>query len=1210
MVSKSRKQESINSSIKKSKLLKKTSKKKNKSSSNLFNSSISDSKSLLNDSIINYSNNSVDNIKKVNENAMKLIQMSSDKETKSSFSDKTSKRFYPSITDSKFNQEIINHPIFKRYVYPDSKVMFKKLYDTFSNNRDIKEDEKVEMDKIFKLTPSQKFLRNFMSPYTPYRGLFVIHGTGVGKTCTGLTIAEQLKDYVKDNNQKITIIRSDEFKREAFEMSTLKTEDYQNQCTGDTYLQDEFIQSKLEGCNSKNDELCDLVRNKITKKIKSYYDFTTPRAWVNSLVKVLNRRVGTLKGEEKEQKIRQTIQKIFNNGVLIIDEAHNLRDGDTSEKIIPPYLKLVLKHSHNLRLILLSATPMFDKPQNIISLLNYLIYNDNRPPLDEKKIFEKDGKLKPSGQKILSDAMKGYISYMRGNNPFEFPIRITARENIPTKILNLKKYPTHNIQGNEKINDQINYLDIVDCKFGKNQQSIFDQYIKTDINNSKNSKDDVMYDKSDFDPSVAFSNELQISNFIYQSLEEANGNRLLCYGDKGLEQVATKLAGKMTYRFKDPDYYKRFQLPELRKWGTKVASIVENVQKCKGPVFIYASFTASGVIPLAFALEMAGYRRYKQHSVPLLEDKHKDSNYKGDYIVYTGNERLSTHAKKFFDLRKAMIKEDKVKIVIGSRKASEGLNLYGFREVHILDPWHNMSVLEQSIGRAIRRGSHNHLLPQERNVSVYLYASTLNDNRESIDLKIYRISENKAINTGVVENLLKQTAIDCYFTLNINKQDPKVFNKKIPIITSIGKKTLVDLSDQPYTKNCLYMKQCDYKCANINKDKIGIKSKFDKVPVMFYNIEKDVQEYQRIITNLLANQLNLNIDHLATYLKLDNEEDKKIFFTVLQNLINTGVKFKNKKGETGKVMLVNNFIRFIPLDNQTSDISIQLQHYDKDLYFDLRKKENVQYINLSKSIKLLKNKKHINLEYQLENYSEILLNLFNTVISKLGNATNKSSNLELNESILLDLHFDKINYKDKKIIITNILTKYNINSELSYEEEKLLPLINKYCISYSDIFTSDSSNKLKVYGFIVMNFDKLTFLYFDEDQLKFLQDNGLLKKVIKVKNNQLNNKGNNKLFGYLNYKDKYKEADYKITDLIQKGDKKSVKGFKCLNGQSQDVIKYIKMIQPKYFNKVSINKNKNVLCNDLEILMKMKDAENNKKFFYTPEEYFIKEYSN
>ena len=75
------------------------------------------------------------------------------------------------------------------------------------------------------------------------------------------------------------------------------------------------------------------------------------------------------------------------------------------------------------------------------------------------------------------------------------------------------------------------------------------------------------------------------------------------------------------------------------------------------------------------------------------------------------------------------------------------------------------------------------------------------------------------------------------------------------------------------------MKQCDYKCANISNYKIGVKSKYGDVPTMFYNIEKDVQEYQRIIVNLLGNQFNLNLEHLATYLKLNTEEDKKIFYT-------------------------------------------------------------------------------------------------------------------------------------------------------------------------------------------------------------------------------------------------------------------------------------------------------------------------------------------
>ena len=61
-------------------------------------------------------------------------------------------------------------------------------------------------------------------------------------------------------------------------------------------------------------------------------------------------------------------------------------------------------------------------------------------------------------------------------------------------------------------------------------------------------------------------------------------------------------------------------------------------------------------------------------------------------------------------------------------------------QVHILEPWHNINLIEQSIGRVIRTGSHLHLPPQERNVSVYQYATTLKD-RETYDLKIYKISE-------------------------------------------------------------------------------------------------------------------------------------------------------------------------------------------------------------------------------------------------------------------------------------------------------------------------------------------------------------------------------------------------------------------------------------------------------------------------------------
>ena len=85
----------------------------------------------------------------------------------------------------------------------------------------------------------------------------------------------------------------------------------------------------------------------------------------------------------------------------------------------------------------------------------------------------------------------------------------------------------------------------------------------------------------------------------------------------------------------------------------------------------------------------------------------------------------------------------RIKIVIGSTVASEGLDFKNIRSIHILEPWHNINKLEQVIGRGIRNCSHKELEPKERNVTVYLHSSKIDDN-ESIDMYLYRYSEYKA----------------------------------------------------------------------------------------------------------------------------------------------------------------------------------------------------------------------------------------------------------------------------------------------------------------------------------------------------------------------------------------------------------------------------------------------------------------------------------
>ena len=60
-------------------------------------------------------------------------------------------------------------------------------------------------DELFELAPHQIFLKNFVSKNTPYKSLLIYHGTGVGKTCKGISIAENFKDIYSNNNKKIIL---------------------------------------------------------------------------------------------------------------------------------------------------------------------------------------------------------------------------------------------------------------------------------------------------------------------------------------------------------------------------------------------------------------------------------------------------------------------------------------------------------------------------------------------------------------------------------------------------------------------------------------------------------------------------------------------------------------------------------------------------------------------------------------------------------------------------------------------------------------------------------------------------------------------------------------------------------------------------------------------------------------------------------------------
>ena len=148
------------------------------------------------------------------------------------------------------------------------------------------------------------------------------------------------------------------------------------------------------------------------------------------------------------------IKEVFSNRVIIIDEAHNtnpnsdlMKGRDRDIKVFPECIEKVLRYSENTKLVLLSATPINNKPQEILWLLNLLLLNDNRGTIQENEVFDSDDKLLPSGKELLLKKSRGYISHIRSEDPVTYPTRQNMYRNqnnnyriyYPGKPYNKKK---------------------------------------------------------------------------------------------------------------------------------------------------------------------------------------------------------------------------------------------------------------------------------------------------------------------------------------------------------------------------------------------------------------------------------------------------------------------------------------------------------------------------------------------------------------------------------------------------------------------------------------------------------------------------------------------------------------------------------------------------------------------------------------------------
>lgn len=394
--------------------------------------------------------------------------------------------------------------------------------------------------------------------------------------------------------------------------------------------------------------------------------------------------------------------------VLIIDEVQNMisEDGVFYNKL----LRKVERSPSDFRIVLLSATPIFDKPVEIGLAMNLLPLKQKFPvgsDFDDLFIKETDdGTLRMTNIDTFKKLVRGVVSFYPGMPEKAFPKREVTIVKCTMSDFQYKSYTAALRQSG--------LLSTADSIRGRMILRL---------------------------PTSFFLGVRMISNVAFPNQE---GN------ESGFE------SWRGVHLRKD----------RVKKYSVKFHKILKHITRSpKGTkIFVYSSFAQyGGIISLATLLEYNGYTCYTGKT-PL-----NDQKLKKGFGVWIGGQPVSYRDR----IRDAFNDPNSgLDILLGSPSIREGVSLKRVEQIHVLEPYWNMSRLEQVVGRGSRFCSHQDLPRSRRLVKIFIYIGVRPDesshkNKErilekySIDRYILSLALKKKTLISDFEQVLKETSVDC-----------------------------------------------------------------------------------------------------------------------------------------------------------------------------------------------------------------------------------------------------------------------------------------------------------------------------------------------------------------------------------------------------------------------------------------------------------------
>lgn len=697
---------------------------------------------------------------------------------------------------------------------------------------------------------------------------YIANGIVTHNTCSSVTISELSRSINPYFKPTLVLVKGGSLKRNFVNELAKK-------CTKGQYIPDNYDSL------TKGERV--LRMNRLVNKA---YDIQTFETFAKSI------------DDLSDQKIR----KEYSNRTIIIDEVHNIRiqpkkkkktAGGNESVNVYDIMHRFLHSLDNRKIILMSGTPMRDRPEEFASVMNLILPLDKQLPTGKDFTEEYFNGDKLKNKDKLKEIIRGRVSYVRS---MESGVTKNFKGAITKNMKKIRIYP-------DKMGDfqTRGYIKAYNIDTGEEDIKI------EDVNEEdEEKKSQGLYDKS-----------RQASLFVFP-----DGT----YGSEGfnnyVKQVGTDYTLIQSFKDELTNHRKATVnqiIDNIRKYSVIYAETIDEIVKHPDEnIFVYNKYVqGSGAILFAELLKLVGFERSRGHvdmdddddEVTLgdrtSEDRKEDrtsedqsddeTSDREDREKEAKNEKSKTR-KDLFKARRtprysivtgetvSEVEVDRIidkvfndprnkngrylQVIIGSQIISEGKSLKNVRQIHIQTPHWNNSETEQAIARGIRAFSHDDLRPNERYVKVYRHAAIPKSGIESINYIMFKTSEDKDFKMKQIERVCKESSVDC------------ALNK--------GRNLLP--SDVDGTRECDYL-GCNYKC-DFDEGDIPADELIDDTYNLYY-AEEEIESIVTIIKQLFRKRFSYDLTELMGEIQ---NISSMIIVRALKHIIDKSIELINRYG--------------------------------------------------------------------------------------------------------------------------------------------------------------------------------------------------------------------------------------------------------------------------------------------------------------------------